>query len=166
MLLSHFECLGLRVNFAKIALSSSQLILFLRTVINCVTALCDGKPFFGPWSEKEGYLHINCLEILASMVRLSHLYVRPEGTTRLSPFGQYDGGVLLKSPGRSFIEVPLYPSRAPLEVGSAQLALAKSSARAEQTEPGSRHAISEQCPLRRVDTPPTNGSGNQVNQGT
>ncbi len=65
VLLSHFECLGLRVNFAKIALSSSQLILFLRTVINCVMALCDGKPFFGPWSEKEGYLHINCLEILA-----------------------------------------------------------------------------------------------------
>ncbi len=94
------------------------------------------------------------------MVRLSHLYVRPEGTTHLSLFGQYDGGVLLKSPGRSFIEVPLYPSRAPLEVGSAQLALAKSSARAEQTEPRSRHAISEQCPLRRVDTPPTNGSGN------
>ncbi len=30
-----------------------------------MTALCDGKPFFGPWSEKEGYLHINCLEILA-----------------------------------------------------------------------------------------------------
>ncbi len=29
-----------------------------------------------------------------------------------------------------------------------------------QTEPGSRHAISEQCILRRVDAPPTNGSGN------
>ncbi len=32
-----------------------------------------------------------------------------------------------------------------------------------QTEPGSRHAILEQCPLRRVDTPPTNGSGNMGN---
>ncbi len=45
-------------------------------------------------------------------------------------------------------------------VGSAQLALTESSARAGQTEPGSRHAISEQCPLRRVDALPTNGSGN------
>ncbi len=35
-------------------------------------------------------------------------------------------------------------------VGSAQLVLTESSAHAGQTEPGSRHAISEQCPLRRV----------------
>ncbi len=28
-------------------------------------ALCDGKSAFGPWSKKEGYLHINCLEMLA-----------------------------------------------------------------------------------------------------
>ncbi len=28
-------------------------------------ALCDGKLAFGPWLKKEGYLHINCLEILA-----------------------------------------------------------------------------------------------------
>ncbi len=58
-----------------------------------------------------------------SMVGPSHLSARPEGTSRLSPCGQYDGGVLHKSPGRSFLEEPLYPSRAPLEVGSAQLAL-------------------------------------------
>ncbi len=32
-----------------------------------------------------------------------------------------------------------------------------------QTEPASRHAISEQCPLRGVDAPPTNGSGNMGN---
>ncbi len=36
------------------------------------------------------------------------------------------GGVLYKSPGRSFLEAPLYSSRAPLEVDSAQLALAES----------------------------------------
>ncbi len=28
-------------------------------------ALCDSKPAFGLWSKKEGYLHINCLEMLA-----------------------------------------------------------------------------------------------------
>ncbi len=93
----------------------------------------------------------------------SHLSARPEGTSRLNPLGQYDGGVLHKSPGWSFLEVPLYSSRAPLEVGSAHLALAESNECARQTEPVSRHAISEQCPLRRVDAPPTNGSGNMGN---
>ncbi len=48
-------------------------------------------------------------------------------------------------------------------MGSAQLALAESNTCDRQTEPGSRHAISEQCPLRRVDAPPTNGSGNMGN---
>ncbi len=28
-------------------------------------ALCDGKLVFGLWSKKEGYLHINCLGMLA-----------------------------------------------------------------------------------------------------
>ncbi len=28
--------------------------------------LCDGKPAFGLWLKKEGYLHINCLEMLAN----------------------------------------------------------------------------------------------------
>ncbi len=77
----------------------------------------------------------------------SHLSSRPEGTSRLSLLGQYDGGVLHKSSGWSFLEAPLYSSRALLEVGSAQLALAQSNACSRQTEPGSRHAISEQCPL-------------------
>ncbi len=93
----------------------------------------------------------------------SHLSVGPDGASHLSPLGQYDSGVLYKSPGRSFLETPLYSSRAPLEVGSAQLVLAESNACAGQTEPGSRHTISEQCPLRRVDVPPTNGSGNMGN---
>ncbi len=58
----------------------------------------------------------------------SHFSARPEGTSRRSPPRQYDGGVLQKSPGRSFLETPLYYSRAPLEVGSAQFALAESNA--------------------------------------
>ncbi len=85
------------------------------------------------------------------------------GASHLSSLGQYDGGLLYKSPGRSFLEAPVYSSRVPLEVGSAQLALAESNACAGQTEPGSRHAISEQCPQRWVDAPPTNGSGNMGN---
>ncbi len=48
--------------------------------------------------------------------------VRPEGASRLSLLGQYDGGVLNKLSRQSFLEAPLYSSRAPLEVGSAQLA--------------------------------------------
>ncbi len=50
-----------------------------------------------------------------SMVGPSHLSARPERTSHLNPLGQYDSGVLHKSPGRSFLEAPLYPSRAPLE---------------------------------------------------
>ncbi len=83
-----------------------------------------------------------------SMFGPSRFFVGPEGASRLSPLGQYDGGVLQKSLGWSFLKAPLYSSRAPLEVGSAQLALAESNACARQTEPGSRHAISEQCPVR------------------
>ncbi len=89
--------------------------------------------------------------------------VGPEGAPRPSPLGQYGGGVLYKSPGQSFLEVPLYSSRVPLEVGSAQLALAESNACAREAKPVSRHAISEQCPLIRVDAPPTNSSGNMGN---
>ncbi len=33
--------------------------------------LCDGKPAFGLWSKKEGYLHINCVEMLAVCLGLS-----------------------------------------------------------------------------------------------
>ncbi len=106
-------------------------------------ALCDGKPAVSLWSKKEGRLHINCLEMLSVCLGL----VRSQGTPRLSPIGQHDGGVLYKLPGHS--------SRVPLEMGSAQLEFAESYACAE-----SRHAISEQCPLVRVDAPPTNGSGN------
>ncbi len=115
-----------------------------------------------------------------SMFGSSHFSVGPEGASHLSPLGQYDddlyrtppsycplgqydGGVLYKSSGQFFLKAPLYSSRAPLEVGSAQLALAESNACVGQTEPGCRHAISEQCPLRRVDAPPTNGSGNMGN---
>ncbi len=73
---------------------------------------------------------------------------------------QYDGGVLYKSPGWSLLEAPLHSGSATLGMGSAQLAFTESNACAGQVEPGSRHAILEQCPLGRVDAPPTNGSQN------
>ncbi len=106
------------------------------------------------------------------MFEPSHLSARLEGTSCLNLLRQYNSGILHKSPGRSFLEVPLYSSRAPLEVGSAQLALAESNVCAGQTEPGIRRAISEQCTrstcklctLRRVNAPPTNGSGNMGNR--
>ncbi len=113
--------------------------------------------------EEGSYLHINCLDILAVWLGLRIFLPDLRGHHVLVRFGQYERGVLHKSPGQSFFEAPLYPSRAPLEVSSAQLALAESSARAGQTEPGSRHAILEQCPLRQVDAPPTNSSGNMRN---
>ncbi len=246
VLLSHLECLGLRVNFAKSALSPSQQVPHplkafqrmlglmasassvlqlgllhmwslqywlklwvpphawrhgcLRVTVSqaCVAALApwlepsiDGTgrapglglqkagglnrrlqlrlgeccSISGRYPSASGrnnycYLHINCLEMLAVGLGLS---ARPEGTSCLSPLRQYDGGVPHKSSGWSFLEAPLYSSWAPLKVGSAQLVLAESNAYAGQTEPGGRHAISEQCPLRQVDAPPTNGSQNMGN---
>ncbi len=53
-----------------------------------------------------------------SMFWPSHFSVRSEGASHLSPFGQYNGGVLYKSPGRSLLEALLYYSRAPLDVFS------------------------------------------------
>ncbi len=83
----------------------------------------------------------------------SHFSARLEGTSRLYPLGQYDGGVLHKSPGWSF---PFLSFLFILEVGPALLALADSNACARQTEPWSRHAISEQCtPGERTVHPQT-----------
>ncbi len=76
-----------------------------------------------------------------SMFGPLHLSARPEGTSHLNPFGQYDCGVLYESPGLSFLEVPLHSNRASLKMGSAQLAFTESNACAGQAEPGSRHAI-------------------------
>ncbi len=77
----------------------------------------------------------------------SKLLVTPEGIPRLSPVGQHDGLVLHKSPGRSLLDVPLFPSRVLLGMGSAQLALTESDACAGQAEPRSRHAVSEDWTL-------------------
>ncbi len=47
-----------------------------------------------------------------SMFGPSHFSLGPEGASRLSSLGQYDSGVLYKSPGQSFLEAFLYSSRA------------------------------------------------------
>ncbi len=99
---------------------------------------------FGLWSKKEDYLPINCLQMLAVCLGLHtfqpdlrghHILVRSDSMTVVS-YINHQGGLSSKC---LFILS---------EVGSAQLTLAESEACARQTEPGSRHAISEQCPLR------------------
>ncbi len=114
--------------------------------------LCDGKPAFGPWTKKEDYLHINCLEMLAVWLGLCPFLPDPRGhhilisldSMMVVSYINHQGGL---SPRCLFT----------------LKCLAESSACAGQTEPGSRHAISEQCSLRRVDAPPTNDSGNMGN---
>ncbi len=84
-------------------------------------------------------------------LRRHHVLVRSDRMTVVS---------YIKRLGGLSSRLLFFSSRTPLEVDSAQLALAESNACAGQTEPGSRHAILEQCPLRRVDAPLTNGSAN------
>ncbi len=58
------------------------------------------------------------------------------------------------------LKAPLHSGRTSSGMGSTQPALAKSSTYTGQIEPGSRHVISEQCPLRRVDAPSADSSEN------
>lgn len=122
-------------------------------------ALYEGRPAFGSWSSKESHLYMNCLEMLAVCQAL-HSFLGPEGTLRLGPIGQHDSGILHESPGRAFIQMHLCTGKAALGMSSAQTVFAKSIAHTGQTEPRSRYAISEQCPLRRVVAPPPDGSQN------
>ncbi len=63
-------------------------------------ALCDGKSAFGPWSKKEGYLHINCLEMLAVWsglrtflpdLRGHHVLIRSDSMTVVFYINLQDG---------------------------------------------------------------------------
>ncbi len=63
-------------------------------------ALCDGKPAFGHWSKREGYLHINCLEMLAVWLGLRtllpdlkdhHVLVRSDSMTVVSYINRQGG---------------------------------------------------------------------------
>ncbi|XDV15578.1 hypothetical protein PO909_015629 [Leuciscus waleckii] len=77
-----------------------------------------------------------------------------QGPTRRSPFGQQGRGVLYKSPGRSEIHIPVQAGETPPNMGSAQFALAESSACAWAPECGPRQTVQEQhSPGRMVSTP-------------
>ncbi len=100
-------------------------------------------------------------QLLGNVSSLSSLPVFPAGPNRTpcaDSLRQHVRGVLYKSPGRCFLEAPLYSGRAPSGMGSAQPALAEGSTPARQTEPRSGYVISEQCPLRGVDAPSAGGS--------
>ncbi len=73
------------------------------------------------------------------------------------PFGQHDCGGLHKSPRRSLLEAPLLSSETPLGMVAGQTVFAKSNTCAGQIEPEHRHAVTEQRPLRGVNSPSASG---------
>ncbi len=80
-----------------------------------------GKTSFRPLVERGGSASHQLPGNAGSMFGPLQLSARPEGTPRLSSFGQHDSGVLYKLPGRSLLEAPLHSGREPL--GMAQLNL-------------------------------------------
>ncbi len=94
------------------------------------------------------------------MLSASNLPAGPDRTPCASPLRLHDSGGLYKLPRQAHLETPFQDGKAPLGVGTSQPTFIEGSTRAWRAEPGNRHTISEQCPLRRVDTPPANGSGN------
>ncbi len=118
-------------------------------------ALCDGKPSFSHWSKEEDRLHINCLEMLAVCLGIhtflpDHILVRSDSMKVVS-YINHQGGLSSK---RLFILVESLLEWAQLNLCT------ESNTCAGKVEPGSRHAISVQCPLGRVDAPPINDSQN------
>ncbi len=95
-----------------------------------------------------------------SMLSASNLPAGPDRTPCASPLRLHDSGGLYKLPRQAHLETPFQDGKAPLGVGTSQPTFIEGSTRAWRAEPGNRHTISEQCPLRRVDTPPANSSGN------
>ncbi len=66
--------------------------------------LCEGKPTFGPWSEEEPGLHLNCLEMLAVChacqfflpdIRGRHVLVRSDSRSVMS-YINHQGGLVSK----------------------------------------------------------------------
>ncbi len=65
-------------------------------------ALCEGKPSFGLWSEKESGLHINCLEMLAvcqpcqfflPYIQRHHVLIRSDSRSVVS-YINHQGGLV------------------------------------------------------------------------
>ncbi len=127
---SSSECGLWRIWWEILGFILRSLNFFLQTLVSwqtrahietCLRSLL--KPFSTGWNLE--FLHT--LDVTdASMSRWTRpaLQLWPLGKTISGWNGGAPGHGL--SPGRSFLEVPLYSSRAPLKVGSAQLALAES----------------------------------------
>ncbi len=114
LLLSHLDCLGLRVNFAKSILSPSQRVSFLGTVIDSVQ-LYDSYCLSGAShhnSASRGFLHV-----------------------RHRPSAQ--------NFEKKKLEVTLHACERPSCVGPEQSALAEGDACAGQNEPRSKHFVEE-----------------------
>ncbi len=114
-------------------------------------ALCEGRPAFGFWSDAEGRLHTHQLpRDDGSMWSPSDILTGTEG-------GHH---VLVRSDSmtvESYINCQGRLTSNPLGVGTSQPAFIEGITCAQRIQPRSRHAISEQHPLRRK---PASGSHN------
>ncbi len=126
-------------------------------------ALWDGKPAFGLWSKKESYLHINCLEMLAECLGLRtflpdlrghHVLVCLDSMTVVSYINR-QGGL---SSRRLFILAEHFLRSAQLKLRSLRATHVPG-----KLNLGADMLSRSNVPSRRVDTPPTNGSGNMGN---
>ncbi len=120
--------------------------------------LCEGKPTFCLWSEKESGLHINCLEMIAVCqacefflpdIRGHHVLVRSAIRSVVS-YIKHQSGCILKRLCMLANNLLVW----------AQNNLHSLKACAGQVEPWSRHVFKKQCLLRGMDAPPTCGLEN------
>ncbi|XP_042572020.1 uncharacterized protein LOC122135816 [Cyprinus carpio] len=93
-----------------------------------------------------------------SSTSLPELPVRPKEPPRAGQIGQHDGGLLYKSPRWAVVDASLQTDVATAGMDPKQFGVPESSASSGQAEQGRGYAVKKRSLLRRVETPPADGS--------